>query len=89
MSFREDVRSWLAEDGISSEILGRVPERGSIIARVEGRKPDARLMFMSHTDVVPVEGSVLFPPIPDGWVAGAVEPHPDEPALRLQRWRRG
>jgi len=40
-------------------------------------------------DAVPVEGSVLFPRIPDGWVAGAVEPHPDEPALRLQRWRRG
>ena len=40
-------------------------------------------------DAVPVEGSVLFPRIPDGWVAGAVELHPDEPALRLQRWRRG
>jgi len=38
---------------------------------------------------VPVEGCVLFPRIPNGWVADAVEPHPDEPALRLQRWRRG
>ncbi len=51
----EYVRDWLAEDGIESEILGRVPERGNIIARIEGRNSAARLMFMSHTDVVPVE----------------------------------
>ncbi len=29
----EFVRDWLAEDGIQSEILGRTPERGNIIAR--------------------------------------------------------
>ena len=60
----EYVRDWLAEDGISSEILGRVPERGSIIARIEGSNRDARLMFMSHTDVVPVEDADKwrFPP---------------------------
>ena len=39
-------------------------------------------------DAVPVEGSVCFPPIPDGWVAGATAPHPNEPTLRLQRWSR-
>jgi acetylornithine deacetylase/succinyl-diaminopimelate desuccinylase-like protein len=60
----EYIRDWLAEDGISSEILGRVPERGNIVARIEGRRPDARLMLMSHTDVVPVEdaGKWRFPP---------------------------
>ena len=60
----EYIRDWLAEDGISSEILGRVPERGNIIARIEGRSSDARLMFMSHTDVVPVEDAEKwrFPP---------------------------
>ena len=60
----EYVRDFLAEDGIESEILGRTPERGNIIARIEGRKPDARLMFMSHTDVVPVEEEEkwTFPP---------------------------
>ena len=51
----EYIRDWLAEDGIQSEILGRTPERGNIIARIEGTNPDAGLMFMSHTDVVPVE----------------------------------
>ena len=39
-------------------------------------------------DDVPVEGSVLFPPIPPEWEPGPVEQHPDEPALRLQRWTR-
>ncbi|MDA1348352.1 MAG: M20/M25/M40 family metallo-hydrolase [Chloroflexi bacterium] len=60
----EYIRDWLAEDGIPSEILGKVPERGNIIARVDGRTPDARLMFMSHTDVVPVEdvGKWRYPP---------------------------
>ena len=72
----EYVRDWLAEDGIESEILGRVPERGNIIARIEGQNPDARLMFMSHTDVVPVEEEAkwTFPPfsamIHDGRIYG-------------------
>ena len=35
----EYIRDWLAEDGIASEILGRTPERGNIIARIEGSKP--------------------------------------------------
>ena len=39
-------------------------------------------------DDVPVEGSVLFPPIPPEWEPGPVEQHPDEPTLRLQRWTR-
>ena len=60
----EYIRDWLAEDGIESEILGRTPERGNIIARIEGRSSDARLMLMSHTDVVPVEEEEKwrFPP---------------------------
>ena len=51
----EYVRRWLAEDGIDSEILESAPGRGNIIARLEGRSGSAGLMFMSHTDVVPVE----------------------------------
>ena len=39
-------------------------------------------------DDVPVEGSVLFPPIPPEWEPGPVEQHPDETTLRLQRWTR-
>ena len=72
----EYVRDWLAEDGIQSEILGRVPNRGNIIARIEGSNSDAGLMFMSHTDVVPVEEEEKwrFPPfsatIADGRIYG-------------------
>ena len=60
----EDVRDWLAEDGISSEILEAAPNRGNLIARLEGRSGKAGLMFMSHTDVVPVEDESKwrFPP---------------------------
>ena len=72
----EYIRDWLAEDGIRSEILGRTPERGNIIARIEGANPEAGLMFMSHTDVVPVEEEEKwrFPPfsatIADGRIYG-------------------
>ena len=72
----EYIRDWLADDGIRSEILGRTPERGNIIARIEGTNSDAGLMFMSHTDVVPVEEEEKwrFPPfsatIADGRIYG-------------------
>ena len=60
----EYVRDWLAEDGIPSEILEAAPNRGNLIARLEGRSGKAGLMFMSHTDVVPVEDESKwrFPP---------------------------
>ena len=60
----EYVRDWLAEDGIVSEILESSPNRGNIIARLEGRSGKAGLTFMSHTDVVPVEEEAKwrFPP---------------------------
>ena len=60
----EYIRDWLAEDGIPSEILESSPNRGNILARLDGRASDAGLMFMSHTDVVPVEEEEKwrFPP---------------------------
>ena len=58
------VQRWLAEDRINSEILESAPDRGNIIGRLKGRSGSAGLMFMSHTDVVPVEdeGKWRFPP---------------------------
>ena len=60
----EYVREWLAEDGVESEILEAAPDRGNLIARLEGRSGEGGLMFMSHTDVVPVEDEDKwrFPP---------------------------
>jgi len=49
------MKDWLAVDGIDSEIIESAPGRGNVIARLEGRSGKAGLMFMSHTDVVPVE----------------------------------
>ena len=72
----ELARDFLAEDGIPSEILESAPNRGNLIARLEGRSGNAGLMFMSHTDVVPVEDESKwrFPPfsatIADGRVFG-------------------
>lgn len=51
----EYARDRLAEDGISSEILESAPNRGNLLARMEGRSGRAGLLLMSHTDVVPVE----------------------------------
>ncbi len=60
----EYVRDLLAQDSIGSEILESAPGRGNIIARLEGHSGKAGLMFMSHTDVVPVEdeNKWLYPP---------------------------
>ncbi len=72
----ELARDFLAEDGIPSEILESAPTRGNLIARMEGRSGRAGLMFMSHTDVVPVEDESKwqFPPfsatIHDGRIFG-------------------
>ena len=51
----EVVQQRLAREGISSEILESAPGRGNLIAKLDGRSGRAGLMFMSHTDVVPVE----------------------------------
>lgn len=72
----EYARDWLAQDGIASEILESAPGRGNLIARIEGTSGNAGLMFMSHTDVVPVEEEEKwrFPPfsatLADGRVYG-------------------
>jgi len=70
------MKDWLAVDGIDSEIIESAPGRGNFIARLEGSSGKAGLMFMSHTDVVPVEEEEKwrFPPfsatVADGRVYG-------------------
>ena len=51
----EFAKEWLAGVGIQSDILESAPNRGNFIAKLEGRSGRSGLMFMSHTDVVPVE----------------------------------
>ena len=72
----EYVKEWLSMDGIECQILEAAPGRGNLIVRMEGRSGKAGLMFMSHTDVVPVEEEEKwrFPPfsgnVADGRVHG-------------------
>ena len=58
------ISDWLSMVGIESEILESSPNRGNIIANIEGSSGKIGLLFMSHTDVVPVEDEDKwrFPP---------------------------
>ena len=51
----EFISDWLDDQGLSSEILARDPDRGNIVSVYPGDDDETRLMLMSHTDVVPVE----------------------------------
>ena len=72
----EFMKAWLDVDGIDSQTIESAPGRGNFIARLEGSSGKAGLMFMSHTDVVPVEEEEKwrFPPfsatIADGRIYG-------------------
>jgi len=59
------LKKKLDSEEIESEIIEGVPTRGNLIARLNGSENGrARLMFMSHTDVVPIgdESKWLHPP---------------------------
>jgi len=64
-SGQEERSARLIEDhlrgpGLELERFTSAPGRSSLVARIEGRRPDApSLLLMGHTDVVPVN--------PDGW----------------------
>ena len=59
------LKKKLDAEGIESEIMEGVPTRGNLVARLSGTEDGkARLMFMSHTDVVPTgdESKWMHPP---------------------------
>ena len=53
------IRERLASEGLRSEIVESAPGRGSLVARLSGRKKSKSLLLMSHLDVVPAS--------PEGW----------------------
>ena len=53
----EYIHKWLKKHDISSEIIESVPGRGNIIAKLPGKIDENGLLYMSHTDVVPVENA--------------------------------
>ena len=76
----ELLRDYLEPHGVECELLARVPERASLVARIRGRGDGPTLLLLSHTDVVladPAEWTV--PPFSgeqrDGevWGRGALD----------------
>ena len=59
----ELIEKKLAADGIAAQIIESAPGRGNLTARLPGSKGSPRLLYMAHTDVVPVENEAdwLFP----------------------------
>jgi acetylornithine deacetylase/succinyl-diaminopimelate desuccinylase-like protein len=51
----EYLKSRLAEEGIESTILSSAENRANLVARLPGDAGRPRLLYMAHTDVVPVE----------------------------------
>ena len=47
----ELLRDYLGDHGVASELIGRVPERANLVARLRGGDGPS-LLFLSHTDVV-------------------------------------
>ena len=72
----EVIAKKLAADGIESHILESAPGRGNLVARLPGSTGTPRLLYMGHTDVVPVEDESqwTYPPfggeVHDGRVHG-------------------
>ena len=71
------LKKKLDAEGITSEVIEGVPTRGNLVARLPGAEDGrARLMFMSHTDVVPIgdKSKWLHPPfsgaLDDGRIYG-------------------
>ncbi len=73
------VQAYLAENGIPSELDGELPDRQSLVARLDGARPGATLTMMGHLDVVPADaGEWSVPPfagvVQDGATSGASAP---------------
>ena len=66
----------LREAGIEAQVLGRVPERGNLLATLPGRNAGTAVVVLSHTDVVPAgdHGQWTHPPfggvVEDGYLHG-------------------
>ena len=72
----EFLQGKLAAEGIASEIYKSAERRANLVARLPGRTGAPRLLYMGHTDVVPVEDASVwtYPPfsgtVADGRVWG-------------------
>jgi acetylornithine deacetylase/succinyl-diaminopimelate desuccinylase-like protein len=74
------VQAYLAANGIPSELDGELPDRQSLVARLDGDRPGPTLTMMGHLDVVPADAAEWSVPpfagvVKDGyvWGCGAVD----------------
>lgn len=51
----EFLANRLAEEGVQAQVVESASGRGNLIARIAGSEGSPRLLYMAHTDVVPVE----------------------------------
>jgi acetylornithine deacetylase/succinyl-diaminopimelate desuccinylase-like protein len=60
----EFLQGELAAEGVVSEIFKSAERRANLVARLPGRTGAPRLLYMGHTDVVPVEDASVwtYPP---------------------------
>jgi acetylornithine deacetylase/succinyl-diaminopimelate desuccinylase-like protein len=71
----EYLKTHFDSNGIDCDVLGE-PRRENVIAKIGGRRERPRLLFESHTDVVPATGvgNWIHPPfsaeIEDQWIYG-------------------
>jgi acetylornithine deacetylase/succinyl-diaminopimelate desuccinylase-like protein len=49
----------LEQNGVHAEVIESAPGRGSVYARIKGKRPNEGLLLLSHIDVVPAR--------PEGW----------------------
>jgi len=74
------LREYLAANGIESTLIGELPHRQNLVARLDGSRPGPGLTFTGHLDVVPADAAEwTVPPfagvVEDGyvWGCGAVD----------------
>lgn len=74
------LQEYLADAGIESGLAGELPDRQSLVARLDGDRPGPTLTMMGHLDVVPADAREWSVPpfagvVKDGyvWGCGAVD----------------
>jgi acetylornithine deacetylase/succinyl-diaminopimelate desuccinylase-like protein len=70
----EFLANRLAEEGVQAQVVESAPGRGNPVARVAGSEASPRLLYMAHTDVVPVEDESAwrYPPFEATMTGGRI-----------------
>ena len=71
----ELLQRYLTAAGVETRLVGELPRRQNLVARLSGSRPGPTLLLLGHTDVVPAEPDEWSVPpfsglVKDGWVWG-------------------